>query len=607
MSPFEGSRALRLSVSAMADGAGMIDDTTYVTNRDWKDDDIVGFKMPKYRCLINPDLNPYVPKWEGVTMCALLWVALVTPVQVGMLDTQFDVLFVLGLVIDVIFVTDMILQFFTMYPAGTTIGGPTQMERDHCKIILHYLKGWFFIDLVSVIPFDMVNLLLTPDGEVGRFKTIKVIRSLRLLKLTKILRTSRIFHRLEVAAQLPYQRLALFKFLVILLLVCHWQASIWVLTLTLAEEGEPRWVDAVDKLEGHLDVKTSQSSFRTYVASFYFCSYTMTSVGYGDIGARNLYERVTCIVIIMLSGLVWAYILGEVCGIVGDMNSENQSFRKRMDNLNAMMQERGVPHAMRRRLRSYFLSNKQCSHYITQKELLSNMSPNLQGEVSLLLNVEWIRKITFLKQFLVEAKEIEQAGLDAEPYRACVADIARALDNMAFAQGENFQHTQTLFILYRGLIGMTGRVAHVGAVWGEDFVLSDMTLVHSRRCCALTYVEVMFMTRESFMRVIQSHAFSCPQLSRTLRAYVVRLAACRGILAEAKRRKRDGNPPDVNKWSHQKGSCHQKSLSLPPNPNLAPVQPQRLNKVQPPVEDDMELAFALPNTVATVTDMGWQA
>ena len=43
---------------------------------------------------------------------------------------------------------------------------------------------------------------------------------------------------------------------------------------------------------------------------FYFCSYTMTSVGYGDLGPKNIEERTVCTIMILTAGLCWAYVLG---------------------------------------------------------------------------------------------------------------------------------------------------------------------------------------------------------------------------------------------------------------------------------------------------------
>ena len=43
---------------------------------------------------------------------------------------------------------------------------------------------------------------------------------------------------------------------------------------------------------------------------FYFCSYTMTSVGYGDLGPKNMLERTVCTMMILTAGLCWAYVLG---------------------------------------------------------------------------------------------------------------------------------------------------------------------------------------------------------------------------------------------------------------------------------------------------------
>lgn len=473
--------------------------------------------------------------WDIITIPALLWVMVITPVQVGMLKTTFDLLFAFSLTVDFIFICDFILQFFLAYPLP---GRRTRvLERRHWKIVVHYLKGMFFIELLTVIPFDLIHMSIPADSPVRRFKAIKIIRTLRLLKLVRIVKASRVWQRLEIVFAMPYQQLALVKFFAILLLICHWQSAIWALTLELSEDDDMKWIESVESSEAHLEPRTRDAPDRLYIASFYFCIYTMTSVGYGDISAQNAMERSVNILIVIVSGLCWAYILGEVCGIVADMNAEAQSFRRRMDNLNYMMRERAVPMRMRKRLRSFFLASRKHSSMMSQRDLLRNMSPTLQGEISLVLSSEWLSKVSFIRAFITEADLIMRQGGNAEHYRTCIADIARFMDTMAFAQGELFVTGDTLYVLYRGLIGKLNKIYSTGDVLGEDFLLSDVNLVHTDRCCALTYAEAMFIERKQFYSVVEQNTLGCPQLKLRVRQFVVKLAAQRGILVEAKQRK----------------------------------------------------------------------
>lgn len=478
-------------------------------------------------CVIDPNKSAFLSVWDMITMPALLWVALITPIQIGiMVDPPFDAFFVLSLCVDLIFVIDLVLQFFIAYSVpGKRIGF---VERRHGKIIQHYLTGWFSVELVTVIPFDLISMSFDAD-EINRFKAVRVIRTLRLLKLARILKASRLFHRMEITLPLPYQRLALIKFICILVLCCHWQASIWSMTLQLTDEGAPKWVEAIE------DAPDPQKyPADVYIAAFYFCCYTMTSVGYGDIGPKNTLERIVCTVIVLVSGLCWAYILGEVSGIVSDLNEEAQSFRKRMDQLNGMLEERGVPEAMKKRLRSFFLSSRARSEHMTQKDLLQNMSPTLQGEVSLILNREWIAKVSFLKEFLDEVAMGTDSSC-AEAYRACIADISRSMDTMAVSQSETFLKVQRLHIVYKGLIAIGKSVLRKGDVWGEDFILSDVSLIDAQRCCALTYAELMYIDRATFMEIVEDHKYACPQLKAKIRRCAVRLAVRRGIIAEGRK------------------------------------------------------------------------
>ena len=134
---------------------------------------------------------------------------------------------------------------------------------------------------------------------------------------------------------------------------------------------------------------------------------------------------------------------------------------------------------------------------------------------------------------LVEQNEAK--GLDTDSYRMCISDISRELECGAFAQGERFDNVQVLYILSKGLVALNSRVGSNGAVWGEDFVLSDTSLIRPVRGFALTYLEVLNLTRWKFMKVIERRKLTCPQLGQIVRRFCVRLAVRRGVVAHTRR------------------------------------------------------------------------
>ena len=210
----------------------------------------------------------------------------------------------------------------------------------------------------------------------------------------------RFMHKIEVPLSIPYQQMALMRFLIILAFVCHWLACLWAMTLGLQDGNQPTWIDGIAAEDLALGIRTRDSPLRVYMTSFYFCSYTLTSVGYGDIGPANLMERVVCTAIILSAGLVWAYVIGEVAAIVHDLTAESHVFRKRMHHLNLMMQDQGLPHDLCCRLRSFFLQNRHQALVMARQALLDRMSPQLQSEVCIATNFAWLQKVHFFKKFM---------------------------------------------------------------------------------------------------------------------------------------------------------------------------------------------------------------
>lgn len=63
--------------------------------------------------------------------------------------------------VDVTFIIDILINFRTTY-----VNAADEVESDPAKIALHYLRGWFLIDLVAAIPFDLL-LFGTDTDEVS--------------------------------------------------------------------------------------------------------------------------------------------------------------------------------------------------------------------------------------------------------------------------------------------------------------------------------------------------------------------------------------------------------------------------------------------------------
>lgn len=487
--------------------------------------------------VVNPQRSNKFAAWQVVTMGALAFVVIVVPYQVGLLElVQWDLLLTLSTLVDFIFLIDVFLQFVTMYPRTTPRG--IVWEQRVSKIAWHYMTSWFALDFITLIPFDIFELTFQAD-DVGLGKASKAIRALRLLKLMRILKTSRWLHKIEIAISIPYQQFALFRFLLILCMVCHWLACIWAMTLQLGETDKPQWINDIEAIDRFFGIETRKDPMRTYISSLYFCTYTMTSVGYGDIGPKNIIERCVCTLIVLTAGLCWAYVLGEVCAIVSDMNAESQGFRKKMTELNRMMKEQGLPYDLCCRMRSFFLQNRHQALYITRQKLRESMSPQLQSEISTAANLPWISKVPFLEKFMDFIDSETAQGKETDVYRACIADVSRELSCGAFAQGEKFDNMQVLYIVSKGIVALNNRVGTNGAVWGEDFVLSDMSLIRNVRGCALTYLEVLYLTREKFMKVVEKRTRTCPELGIIVRQFTVRLAVRRGFVAAAKKKEEE--------------------------------------------------------------------
>ena len=221
-------------------------------------------KRPWY--ILNPEAKG-MGTWDAVTTTALIFTAVVTPVEVGFLPaptSALDPLFCINRVVDSVFVLDMIAQFFLMVRIEKPMGLTMSVEWEYRlpQIALCYMKGWFALDLFSIAPmaFDIIPVINTADdGEQTSAsppraaKALRVVRILRLIKLSRLIRSSRILKRWEVRNSLPTSVVTLIALMFAVLVIAHWIACLLSIQTTIDGEPEATCIPICGSNPGHAD------------------------------------------------------------------------------------------------------------------------------------------------------------------------------------------------------------------------------------------------------------------------------------------------------------------------------------------------------------------
>jgi hypothetical protein len=70
------------------------------------------------------------------------------------------------------------------------------------------------------------------------------------------------------------------------------------------------------------------SPYGLYVLSLYFSVMTLCTVGYGDIHPITFAEHIVCIIMMLVGGIVWAYLIGCLTAIVSNLDRHGNRFKQ---------------------------------------------------------------------------------------------------------------------------------------------------------------------------------------------------------------------------------------------------------------------------------------
>ena len=83
-------------------------------------------------------------------------------------------------------------------------------------------------------------------------------------------------------------------------LICHVVTCLWIIISGIEGNGLP-WLQ---------DKENENDNGFVYLTSLYFTITTITTVGYGDISGSNSWERIFCILVMMIGVIGFSYATG---------------------------------------------------------------------------------------------------------------------------------------------------------------------------------------------------------------------------------------------------------------------------------------------------------
>jgi hypothetical protein len=203
------------------------------------------FRQKKNEWLLYPEDQVKV-SWDLFITLILLISCILTPYRIAFTrgeDQESLQWQVISYGIDTFFLIDILVIMNSAF-----YDDEFQIVEDRVVIIKSYLQTWFLVDLLAILPFDIILRQTENYQQIVRFarigrmyKLIKMIRLIRVLKIVK--QRSQLLKYLNDFLKIGLGFERLFFFAIIFLILCHILTCIWVITAQFAVDAyEDSWV-----------------------------------------------------------------------------------------------------------------------------------------------------------------------------------------------------------------------------------------------------------------------------------------------------------------------------------------------------------------------------
>ena len=237
--------------------------------------------------------NQFKRIWSFVLFVLLMYTAYITPIEIAFVDGFSMALNVVEYLVNSLFIIDMFVSLNSSFYDSNK-----QLVQSRRKILVKYLRGWFFIDLMAAFPFELVeNEFFSPsniDGSVS-FSTVntsnlkqlmklpriyRLFRLARLIKMVTKTKTSDYLMKIQEVFKLNSGFISLINYLVIISVAINFMGCVWFFEAKIRGFEPGTWVFELQLQD--------QDDYILYTYSVYWAIQTLCTVGYGDVHAYNM-------------------------------------------------------------------------------------------------------------------------------------------------------------------------------------------------------------------------------------------------------------------------------------------------------------------------------
>jgi CRP-like cAMP-binding protein len=357
--------------------------------------------------LIHPE-SKIKEAWDFLILLVTLYTITFVPYNMAYLDLDTLSLLIIDLFCDVIYILDLIFQFFIPIQDYDE-----KYITSKSRIAINYLTSWFILDFLSSVPINSVlsivllineedTLNSNSDLVVSKLKVSKnltniaklsrmyrLMKLVRLVKLIKISKNQKIKYKekmniledMNISSTL--KRLLIFLFYFILL--NHVLACIWTFIASL---DYPNWIVDQDL--------TDADNIELYIASLYFNLVTIFTIGYGNIISKNTLERVYNIVIMIAGIMLYTFAVSSLSNIIQRTDEKTQSFNKNLNYLEESKVRYNIPSNLYSKIKR-FLTYDYTVNRINKHFLLADLPQVIRSELICRMYADIISNFNFFQ------------------------------------------------------------------------------------------------------------------------------------------------------------------------------------------------------------------